>query len=77
MPDISSNKIRALDGTSLLVMIELLQHRRTTIVADRMGLTQSAISQTLRRLRTLFDDALFLRRPHGLEPTAFEDQENH
>lgn len=71
MSDISSNKIRALDGTSLLVMIELLQHRRTTIVADRMGLTQSAISQTLRRLRTLFDDALFLRRPHGLEPTAF------
>lgn len=70
MIDISDSKIRNLDPTALLVFVGLLQHRRTTVVADRMGLTQSAISQALRRLRVLFDDPLFLRRPHGLEPTA-------
>lgn len=70
MIDISDTKIRSLDPTALLVFVGLLQHRRTTVVAQRMGLTQSAISQALRRLRVLFDDPLFLRRPHGLEPTA-------
>jgi DNA-binding transcriptional LysR family regulator len=70
MIDISDSKIRNLDPTALLVFVGLLQHRRTTVVAQRMGLTQSAISQALRRLRVLFDDPLFLRRPHGLEPTA-------
>ncbi|HLQ20165.1 MAG TPA: LysR substrate-binding domain-containing protein, partial [Tabrizicola sp.] len=38
--------------------------------ADELGLTQSAISQALRRLRDVFGDRLFLRRPHGMEPTA-------
>lgn len=31
-----------------------------------MGLTNSSISHTLRRLREVFGDELFLRRPHGL-----------
>jgi DNA-binding transcriptional LysR family regulator len=39
-------------------------------VADELGLTQSAISQALKRLRDVFRDDLFLRRPHGMEPTA-------
>jgi DNA-binding transcriptional LysR family regulator len=39
-------------------------------VATELGLTQSAVSQALRRLRDIFGDPLFLRLPHGLEPTA-------
>ncbi|MFZ5752391.1 MAG: LysR substrate-binding domain-containing protein [Pseudomonadota bacterium] len=39
-------------------------------MAAELGLTQSAISQSLRRLRDIFGDELFLRRPHGMEPTA-------
>lgn len=35
-----------------------------------LGLTQSAVSQSLRKLRVIFHDELFLRRPHGMEPTA-------
>ncbi|PKP80394.1 MAG: hypothetical protein CVT79_15575 [Alphaproteobacteria bacterium HGW-Alphaproteobacteria-18] len=34
-----------------------------------MGLSQPAVSHALARLRELFDDPLFIRRPHGLEPT--------
>ncbi len=35
-----------------------------------MGLSQPAISHALTRLRAVFDDPLFLRRPHGMEPTS-------
>ena len=37
--------------------------------ATRLRLTQSAVSHALARLRDLFGDPLFVRRPHGLEPT--------
>jgi DNA-binding transcriptional LysR family regulator len=71
MSDINLSKIRRLDGALLVVFRELMRHRRTTIVAERLGLTQSAISHALARLRDLFDDPLFLRRPNGLEPTQY------
>ncbi len=61
--------IRKLDGKLLLVFRELLRRRSASEVADTLGLTQSAISHSLVRLRSIFDDKLFVRRPHGLEPT--------
>src|SRR5690348_3663701 len=69
MRDIISNDIRRLDGALLLVFRGLLRCRRTTLVAKELGLSQSAVSHALTRLRDLFDDPLFTRRPHGLEPT--------
>ncbi|MCG8588755.1 MAG: LysR family transcriptional regulator, partial [Proteobacteria bacterium] len=38
--------------------------------AARLGLSPSAVSHALSRLRDLFDDRLFVRRSHGLEPTT-------
>lgn len=70
MSVISSTKLRRLDFTLLLIFLGLMKHRKATAVASELGLTQSAISQALKRLRSIFDDALFIRRPHGLEPTA-------
>ena len=70
MADLSNNELRRIDLTLLLVFLGLLKHRKATAVAQELGLTQSAISQTLRRLREIFDDELFIRRPHGMEPTA-------
>lgn len=69
MNDMSTSHIRQLDGTLLLVFRELLRERRATTAAAHLGLTQSGISHVLNRLRLLFGDELFLRRPHGLEPT--------
>jgi DNA-binding transcriptional LysR family regulator len=69
MSDINISKIKRLDGSLLLVFRELLRQRRTTVVAERLGLTQSAISHALARLREIFEDQLFVRRPNGLEPT--------
>jgi DNA-binding transcriptional LysR family regulator len=67
--DIDNDDIRRLDGGLLLVFRELCRRGRTTAVAAHLGLSQSAVSHALSRLRDVFGDPLFLRRPHGLEPT--------
>ncbi len=69
MSDISFSDIRRLDGALLLVFREVLRARRTTIAAERLGVTQSTVSHALDRLRDIFGDPLFVRRPHGVEPT--------
>ena len=70
MSDLSTSQLRRLDLTLLLVFLALLRHRKAAEVAVELGLTQSAISQAVKRLRDIFRDDLFLRRPHGMEPTA-------
>lgn len=74
MIDYSNTKIRRLDLTVLLIFLALMRTRKASDVAGELGLTNSSISHTLRRLREVFEDELFLRRPHGLEPTAFAVQ---
>lgn len=69
MSEFDFNQIRRLDGGLLLVFRELLRTRRAGATAERLGLSPSAISHALNRLRDLFDDPLFIRRPHGFEPT--------
>jgi DNA-binding transcriptional LysR family regulator len=69
MIDFDMNDIRRLDGGILLVFRELLAQRRATQAARTLGLSQSAVSHALGRLRKLFNDPLFIRRSHGLEPT--------
>ena len=69
MSDIDTADIRKLDGNLLLVFRELARTRRTTETARRLAVTQSTVSHALARLRDLFGDPLFVRRPHGLEPT--------
>lgn len=69
MSDIDISDIRRIDGGLLLVFRELLRERQTTAAAKKLGLSQSAISHALTRLRDVFGDPLFTRLPHGLEPT--------
>jgi LysR family transcriptional activator of mexEF-oprN operon len=52
------------------VLEALAVERHVTRAAHRLGLTQSAASNALRRLRVAFKDELFQRRPGGMEPTA-------
>lgn len=66
----NENNIRKLDLGLLLVFRDLVRTRRTTEVAARLNLSQSAISHALSRLRDIFQDQLFTRRRDGLEPTA-------
>lgn len=52
------------------VLSALLEERHLTRAGQRLGLTQSATSHALSRLRRLFDDPLFVRTSRGLMPTA-------
>ncbi len=70
MSDFTNSELRRLDLTLLLVFLGLIRHRKASDVAVELGLTQSGVSQALKRLRDIFGDELFLRRPHGMEPTA-------
>ncbi len=68
--NIDEIELRRLDITILLVFLNLLRFGKASDVADHMGLTQSAISHSIKRLRAAFKDELFLRTPKGMEPTA-------
>ena len=70
MSDFSDAELRRLDLTLLLVLLGLLRHGNAGAVARDLALTPSAVSQALKRLRDIFGDPLFLRRPRGLSPTA-------
>ncbi len=70
MTDIYKSKIKQLDGSLLLVFRELLRTHNASRTAQTLGMSQSAVSSALSRLRHLFDDPLFVRRAHGLDPTT-------
>lgn len=55
---------------NLLVALEaLLEERSVSRAAERLFVTQSAMSKTLGRLRELFDDQLFVRQGGSMVPT--------
>jgi DNA-binding transcriptional LysR family regulator len=64
-------KLSQIDLNLLLVFHQLLIDRRVSAAATSLGLSQPAASNALRRLRQLLGDALFLRTPHGMEPTPY------
>jgi DNA-binding transcriptional LysR family regulator len=70
MSDIDAMKLRRLDFSLLLIFQEVYRSRRSTAAAERLGLSQPAVSHALGRLRDFFNDPLFLRKPAGLQPTA-------
>jgi DNA-binding transcriptional LysR family regulator len=64
-------ELRELDLNLLLVFNQLLLDRSVSTAADKLGLTQPAVSNALKRLRTALKDELFLRTSRGMEPTPY------
>jgi DNA-binding transcriptional LysR family regulator len=62
-------RLRGIDLNLLVVLDALAAERSVSKAALRLGLTQSAVSHALRRLRATFEDELFRRGEGGLEPT--------
>lgn len=55
---------------NLLIVFEVLMvERHVGRAAVKLGLTQSAVSHALGRLREAMNDPLFVRNPKGVEPT--------
>ena len=67
-------ELHDIDLNLLVVFNQLLAERRVSKVADKLGISQPAVSNALARLRKLFGDELFLRTQNGMEPTPFADQ---
>jgi DNA-binding transcriptional LysR family regulator len=61
--------IQSLDLNLLRVFDVLLEERSATRAGARLGLSQSAVSHALGRLRYALNDDLFVRDPRGLKPT--------
>lgn len=61
--------LRTLDLNLLLVFETLLRVRSTTLAAEELNLTQSAVSNALKRLRLAFGDPLFVKTTQGMMPT--------
>ena len=55
---------------NLLVYLDvLLREKNVTRAAEQLGITQPAMSNILRRLRSLFNDPLLVRSSEGMTPT--------
>ncbi|WDY59977.1 LysR family transcriptional regulator [Pseudomonas sp. PSKL.D1] len=66
--------IRNLDFNLLKALDALLDERSVTRAAERLALTQPAVSGMLNRLRDSFDDPLFVRAQRGIVPTPRAQQ---
>jgi len=66
---ITTMNLAALDLNLLVVLQIALEERSATRAARRLHVTQSAVSNSLARLRELFDDPLLVRSGRGLVPT--------
>jgi DNA-binding transcriptional LysR family regulator len=64
------DEVGRLDLNLILVFDALLRHRNVSRAATSLQVTQSAVSHSLRRMRTYFDDRLFARTALGVTPTA-------
>ncbi|MEZ2330055.1 LysR family transcriptional regulator [Mesorhizobium sp. RCC_202] len=62
-------KDRAVDLNLLVVFQMLMSELNATRAAARLGISQAAVSASLRRLRALYGDPLFTRTQRGLLPT--------
>jgi DNA-binding transcriptional LysR family regulator len=69
MQQLNDVQLRRLDLTLLIVFDEAIRSRRFGLVARKLGLTPSAISHAMVRLRDIFGDPLFQRRGNAVVPT--------
>ncbi len=60
----------SLDLNLLVLFDALMRTRSVTQAGEKVGLSQSATSNALQRLRAAFDDPLFVRTPKGMDPSA-------
>ncbi|GAB3432205.1 LysR family transcriptional regulator [Massilia solisilvae] len=63
-------RLHQLDLNLLRVLKVVYRTRSVTKASEQLFMTQSAVSNALRRLRDHLDDPLFIRRNEGMVPTA-------
>ncbi|MCE7565126.1 LysR family transcriptional regulator [Aliivibrio fischeri] len=53
------------------IFVAIYEEKNLSKAAIRMNISQPAVSKALKRLREIYDDALFHRNTTGVEPTVF------
>jgi DNA-binding transcriptional LysR family regulator len=66
-----SPELHGIDLNLLPKFRALYRHRSVSEAARELYLTQSALSNALAKMRSLFGDELFVRTATGMEPTSF------
>ena len=66
--------LKNLDLNLLYTLHILLEEKNVTRTALRLALSQSAISHSLRKLRTYFNDPLLVKTRRGMVPTAVAEE---
>ena len=61
--------LRTVDLNLLVVFDALVTSCHVTRAAEKVGLSQPAMSNALRRLRIVFGDELLVRTPNGMRAT--------
>ncbi|CAH0529598.1 LysR family transcriptional regulator [Vibrio hippocampi] len=59
------------DFSLIPTFVAIVEERSYSGAAKRLGISQSAISQSVAKLKILFNDNLFIRESHGIKPTQF------
>lgn len=62
-----------MDLNLLYVFKAIYREKNLTRAAECLGISPAGVSAALRRLRDEFDDSLFIRKAHGVEPTVRAD----
>ncbi|POA17419.1 LysR family transcriptional regulator [Pseudomonas sp. FW300-N1A1] len=66
---LNSNSLRKLDMQDLMVFIAVHEQRNVTGVSDSLCVSQSTVSYCLKKLRTSFEDELFINTRTGMRAT--------
>ncbi len=69
MDSVNVSNISRIDLNLLVIFQCLIHERNVTRAANSLFVTQSAVSASLKKLRHVFDDELFIRTPSGMAPT--------
>lgn len=74
MHPINENDFSRIDLNLVIVLLVMFEVRSVTLAANRLYLGQPAVSAALKRLREMFNDALFVRTSQGMTPTPRAEQ---
>ena len=66
--------VNTVDLNLFLVLQAVYATRSVTLAGQRVGMTQSAVSNALKRLRDRFNDPLFVRTAGGMAPTPLAER---
>lgn len=66
---LNSNLLRKVDMQDLMVFVAVYEQRSVTEVSETLCVSQSTVSYCLKKLRTSFEDELFINTRNGMWPT--------